>query len=1028
MEKSIFSVRNMLFGIVFVLVAGVLALASVQTVTSYGEREDSLRVDEANKISDMLLQSANNWAVERGVTNAALAGANPATAAQFKTIKGRRAKGHEGLNKATELLKSGQNFDGRDEMLSRVQSNHAAVMKLRAAADRQLTLSKDKRDPKLAASWVPAMTKLIISSRDLRVASTNAALAESVISQLGALKHFAWIASEYAGRERAIMGGAIASGKRVSAERLRVLAAYRGRVENAFDQVRAISKVPSLDPKVRKAVEKAESAYFKSFQATRDAVYKANDGSALYALTGGQWIAAATKGIDSILNLRSAASQAWQAHGKELGLNAMTDQLIIAAGNWAVERGVSFGALKAPNAAPAKTVNAIKGRRAGADAAFKKGLALVKKSPDFDRKAKLIAEVESLYGKAVALRSKVDTMLARPASARDASVTQTIVPTMTALILKSQEINRGAAKRVGQADPAIADFLTVKFNAWKMGEFAGRERAALAGVISAGVPLTSKQIATMSNYRGRVENAWEELKSYAASSGAHKAVKGAIGTADKGYFGGFQKIRGAVYEASFNSTKFPLNGGEWINKATQAIDSLLAVQSASTADTGNKVSANLSGANMSLGIAVFIVLLALVVAAGSVFMVAGRIVKPINRMTDVMGSLAEGDLEIEVPYAARADEIGSMAAAVQVFKDSGIERVRLEADAEEQRQQQAEREERERQEQEQRRQEEAEREKREAEAKAEAEQKEREAEAARKEAADREEKSRVEAERAERISGLTTDFEAGVTRVLKSVDSAVVNLEGTSTSLTSIADTTSTEATAVASAAEQASANVQTVAAAAEELSKSISEISGQVTKSTTISADAVAEAERTNEMVQGLASSAEKIGEVVELINDIASQTNLLALNATIEAARAGEAGKGFAVVASEVGNLAAQTAKATEEIGEQIGGIQNATRESVTAIEGISKTIGDISEIASSIASAVEEQGAATQEIARNVDEASTGTQEVTTKITGVSSASSETGQAATQMQTAVTSLSSEADTLKGEVETFLTEIQAA
>ena len=178
---------------------------------------------------------------------------------------------------------------------------------------------------------------------------------------------------------------------------------------------------------------------------------------------------------------------------------------------------------------------------------------------------------------------------------------------------------------------------------------------------------------------------------------------------------------------------------------------------------------------------------------------------------------------------------------------------------------------------------------------------------------------------------------------------------------------------------------------------------------------------------MQGLAQAAQKIGDVVSLITDIAEQTNLLALNATIEAARAGDAGKGFAVVASEVKNLANQTAKATDEIGAQIAGIQTATQEAVAAIEGIGKTISKIDEVAAGVASAVEEQGAATQEIARNVEQAAAGTQEVSSNISGVSQAANETGSAATQIHTAANRLAGRSEALRREVDKFLANVRA-
>jgi len=189
-----------------------------------------------------------------------------------------------------------------------------------------------------------------------------------------------------------------------------------------------------------------------------------------------------------------------------------------------------------------------------------------------------------------------------------------------------------------------------------------------------------------------------------------------------------------------------------------------------------------------------------------------------------------------------------------------------------------------------------------------------------------------------------------------------------------------------------------------------------------------VGDAEKANQMVQGLVKASQKIGDVVALITDIANQTNLLALNATIEAARAGEAGKGFAVVAAEVKNLATQTAKATEEIGTQINGVQGATRSAVEAIESIAKTIGEINGITSTIAAAVEEQSAATKEIARNVEQAATGTQEVSSNIGGVGQAANDTGTSATQVLAVARDLSKQSDTLKSVVIKFLAEVKAA
>ncbi len=353
-------------------------------------------------------------------------------------------------------------------------------------------------------------------------------------------------------------------------------------------------------------------------------------------------------------------------------------------------------------------------------------------------------------------------------------------------------------------------------------------------------------------------------------------------------------------------------------------------------------------------------------------LLARSIARPVVDMTASMNRLAEGELSVAIPATERTDEIGEMAGAVQVFKDNAIRTQELEAEQEAQ-------------------------------------------------------KKRAEEERRAAMHQLADEFERSVGGVIETVTSAVAELEASSGQMAATANETSAQATTVASASEQASANVQTVASAAEELSGSISEIGRQVAQASQIASGAVRQGEATNVKVQGLATAANKIGEVVALITDIAEQTNLLALNATIEAARAGDAGKGFAVVAAEVKNLANQTAKATDEIGAQIAGIQTATREAVSAIVTITKTISEIDQVNAGIASAVEQQGAATQEIARNVEQAATGTHEVTSNIAGVNQAASETGAAANQIQASAAELSQQAETLRGEVAKFLGQVRA-
>jgi methyl-accepting chemotaxis protein len=390
----------------------------------------------------------------------------------------------------------------------------------------------------------------------------------------------------------------------------------------------------------------------------------------------------------------------------------------------------------------------------------------------------------------------------------------------------------------------------------------------------------------------------------------------------------------------------------------------------SRASTAAAVTEAESVERISVIIGVATALLLIGTCVFSIFTIA----RPACALSKAMHELAEGNFDVVLPGLGRGDEIGAVADAVEQFKVKAQQRAAAEAEQ----------------------------------------QLEREHAAAEQRKAD--------------MHKLANDFERAVGEIIETVSSASTELEAAASTLTTTADHAQHQTNAVAVASEQASSNVQSVASATEEMSSSTAEIGRQVHESARIAGEAVNQAEKTNDRVGELAKAAARIGDVVELINTIAGQTNLLALNATIEAARAGDAGRGFAVVASEVKALAEQTAKATGEISQQIGGIQSATRESVGAIKEIGDTISKMSEIASTIASAVEEQGAATQEISRNVQQAAIGTQQVSSNIVEVQHGVTETGSASSQVLSAAQTLSRDSNRLKHEVGKFLDTVRAA
>lgn len=346
--------------------------------------------------------------------------------------------------------------------------------------------------------------------------------------------------------------------------------------------------------------------------------------------------------------------------------------------------------------------------------------------------------------------------------------------------------------------------------------------------------------------------------------------------------------------------------------------------------------------------------------------------RPLGRMTGMMARLAEGDLGCEVQFQERRDEIGGMARTLQVFKENALRARSLEAE---------------------------------------------------------QHKNQEEKERRQRmIEQCIDEFGRTVRAALDRLETQSMVMRGTAENMSATAENTRHQAVTVSANSEQTLVNAQTVARAAEELSGSVAEVARQVSHSAEIAGRAVEEAARTNTKIEGLAAATQQIGEVLRLIRTVAAQTNLLALNATVEAARAGEAGKGFAVVASEVKTLANETAKATEEIGRQIHGMQTATADVVAVIETISGTIGEMNGISSEVAVTLKGQSAITCEIARNTQQTTDGTKEIARSIAEVNRAASGTGAAASEVLTAVSELGDCTKRIRADIDRFFAQLRAA
>jgi methyl-accepting chemotaxis protein len=590
---------------------------------------------------------------------------------------------------------------------------------------------------------------------------------------------------------------------------------------------------------------------------------------------------------------------------------------------------------------------------------------------DFPAKAALLGELKGAIDKASGYRAKADAAVKQGKAARDPDTVKNLFVSLSELSATSQKVWAAVLSNTSRLDPELGRLSNIRILAWNLRDTAGFERSHIAQSISAKTPIPADKLAAINEIRAQLATMWKLLNISLREKDLAGVMKG-VQSAKDGYYAKFQPLADEMRKVSGAGAAYPMSTQQWVDTTTPLLFTLLDIMYGA-GEASEAYTASLhSAAVVKLGLSVGLLVLGLVIAGGAIVFAYRTVARPIGDLAAVVGDLTATDKDVSVPHQTRVDEIGKMARSLQSFRQGHLdmETFRLEQQRE----------------------------------------------------------SEQRAQRGEQLGTLTADFERRIGGIVGTVTSAATQLETAAGTLSRTAESAQQMSGMVASASEEASSNVQSVATATEEMTSSVNEIARQVQESSRIATEAVSQAQKTDARINALSQAASRIGDVVKLITAIAEQTNLLALNATIEAARAGEAGRGFAVVASEVKQLASQTAKATDEIGTQIAGMQAATAESVHAIKEIGGTIGRISEIASTIAAAVEEQSATTQEIARNVHGASKGTAQVASNISDVSKAANETGAASSQVLSSAKSLSREGHVLKGEVEAFLRSVRAA
>lgn len=660
-----------------------------------------------------------------------------------------------------------------------------------------------------------------------------------------------------------------------------------------------------------------------------------------------------------------SAAQLYRQAEAAVQINRISNLLYSATGSYAVERGASAGMLGNPAGASTAQIQTIARKANEADDALEQALTELD-AEGYESLSREMSRVRQGRDSLDTLRRAREASVVEKRAGDQTELRKNLFAGLTELIMAAQDLQVHLEGKLGKRmPPEIQSAFVARAGLWLGSEYMGRTRGMLTGVIGAGSPLSGAQLGLIGKNTGHVQSGLDlAVQRQDQFSDAFGRM---LSEATEILQGRIAQTLDGIVQASASGGAYPLSGQDWFTLATQGIDKLLAAQNKSSAEVEEKLSLISRDALMVLGVDLALLVSALGIVGAALFVVFRQVLAPMQQIQETMRELAKGNLEVNVPTFNRDDEVSEMARAVQRFKEGAVE-----AEALRQQQSQAE--------------------------------------------------ARQVEEQRKNMLRLADEFEEQVGGSIELVSSAATELTATASQVSSTASNTEEKSRQVAESASLATRNIEAVAAAAEQLNSAIAEVSGTVGDAAKAARDASEEAAAAQAKIDELDKASNRIGAVVNLILDIAEQTNLLALNATIEAARAGDAGKGFAVVANEVKSLASQTAKATDEIGNEINAMRAAIKASVTAVRGVGETIQHLSEMNNSVAAAVEEQSTTTDTMSQSMTDAARSVADVSGTMGDLLTNASETGAAAEQVNGATGELSVQANKMQVAVNDFL------